>query len=275
MKIVNKILLHALTLTMSIIWLLPVVMTVMNALKTPKDFIMGSFWLPVKEFGFFENVVYAWEVGKLGVGYTSSVIYGLIGASIAILLAALAAYALVVLKVKARLFWFLLIYSGTIFPFQIYLLPLFKLYTGAGLYDTRAGMFLFYAAICIPFCLFVLRNFFTTISKEIVEAAKIDGYSDIAIFMRIYFPLSLSPMAVLLLFQFTWVWNDLLFGMVLTSSNDIRPVMVAMAGMQGIYASASLPAVLTGAVICSIPTIILFFLLRKKFMSGLTIVGNQ
>ncbi len=91
------------------------------------------------------------------------------------ILSALAAYGIVRLRIPRGLFWFLVIYSGTVFPFQMYLIPLFNLYLDTGMYDTRFGMIAFYIAICIPFCTFVMRGFFLTVPWQIQEAAALDG----------------------------------------------------------------------------------------------------
>ena len=104
-------------------------------------------------------------------GFVNSLIYGVVASVGAVILASLAAYGIVRLKIPRGLFWFLLIYSGTIFPFQMYLIPLFNMYLDTGLYDTRLGMIAFYIAICIPFCTFVMRGFFLTVPWEIQEAA--------------------------------------------------------------------------------------------------------
>jgi methylglyoxal synthase len=98
-----------------------------------------------------------------------------------------------------------------------------------GLYDTFLGMILFYIAICIPFCTFIFRNYFLTLPGEVLEAAKLDGCSNLKAYWKIFMPLSKPAIAVLLLFQFTWVWNDLMFGMVLTRSTEVRPIMVGLA----------------------------------------------
>lgn len=259
---------------MALVWLFPLFVTFLNAMKSSHDFVMGYFWQMPTSFSLWSNIAYAWNDGGLGSGVVNSLLYGLIGSFFAIAIAAIAAYALVALNVRAKLFWFLLIYSGTVFPFQIYLIPLFRMFNTFRLYDTHLGLDLFYTAVCIPFCLFVLRNYFTTISSEIPEAARLDGCSEFGVFWRMFIPLAMVPAAVLFLFQFTWVWNDLLFGMTLSTSQSVRPVMVGMAGMQGVYAGTNLPAVLAGAIVTSLPTLVLFFILRKHFMQGLSFISN-
>jgi multiple sugar transport system permease protein len=131
------------------------------------------------------------------------------------------------------------------------------------------GLLLFYTAITIPFAVFVIRNHFSSISYELAEAARLDGASALRIFGQIYAPLSLNAFATVFILQFTWIWNDLLFGLTLSRSADVRPIMTALAGLQGQYASASVPVVLAGSLIVSIPTFVLFFAVQRVFVRGL------
>jgi len=204
----------------------------------------------------------------------NSLFYGLIGAWGAILLSSIAAFSIARLRVKGSLNWFFLIWSGTIFIFQIYLIPLFKMYISTGFYDTFWGMILFYIAICIPFCMFIFRNYFLTLPEDILEAARLDGCSNFKAYWKIYKPLSKPAIAVLFLFQFTWVWNDLMFGMVLTRSINVRPIMVGLAQLQGFRAGSgtNIPSLMAGALIASVSTILLFVFLRRYFIEGMRLI---
>ena len=91
---------------------------------------------------------------------------------------------------------------------------------------------------------------------------------------QIYLPLSVNAFLTVFILQFTWIWNDLLFGLTLSKSANIRPIMTALAGLQGQYASASIPVVLAGALIVSIPTFILFFSVQRIFVRGLSVTGS-
>src|SRR5262249_10201904 len=155
------------------------------------------------------------------------------------------------------LFWFLLIYGGTGFPFQMYLIPLFNLYLDTGMYDTRLGMIAFYIAITLPFFTLLIRRFFLSVPLQIPEAAAVYGASSWQTFWRIMFPMARAPLILLVLIQFTWIWNDLLFGLVLSKSDDVRPVMVALVGMQGVYGATDGPSVIAATLIGGAPTLIL------------------
>ena len=256
------------------VWLFPIGISVMTSFKSSEEYAQTARWELPKQNALIDNLTFAWNTGRLGSSFTRSLIYASVGAAMAILLASLAGYALVQLRIWNAFFWFLLIYSGTIFPFQMYLLPLFYFYQKTHLYDTQTGMILFYTAIAIPFCLFVLRNHFTTISNEIIEAAKMDGLSNFGIYLRMYLPLSIAPMAALFLFQFTWIWNDLLFGITLAKSPDVRPIMAGLASLRGSYSADNTPAVLAGALLASVPTLLIFVLLGRYLLRGMTLTTS-
>lgn len=257
---------------LAIVWLVPFWILIITPMKSFSEYASASQWaLPRNPLEIFHNIVVAWNSAGLGPGFVASLIYGVVGAAIAILCGALGAYAVTRLPVRGPFFWFMLVFSGTIFPFQIYLIPLFKMYTQVGLYDTRLGLILFYSAIATPFCLFVMRGFFSTIPREIEDAARIDGARSFRIWWQMFMPLAKGPIAVLFLFQFTWIWNDLLFGLVLSTSNGIRPIMPSLAGLQGSYSQSGPPVVLAGALVASLPTIILFLFLGRYLLRGLTL----
>ena len=257
-------------LILTVFWLLPLALLAMNAMKSPEDYLMGTGLTPPESFSLFDNLARAWAKG-FGSGFVNSLIYGVVASMVAVILAALAAYGIVRLKIPRGLFWFLLIYSGTVFPFQMYLIPLFNMYLDTGLYDTRLGMIAFYVAITIPFCTFVMRGFFLTVPWQIQEAAAIDGASSWTTFWRIMMPMAKAPLVLLFLIQFTWVWNDLLFGLVLSKSDDVRPIMVALVGMQGVYGATDGPSVIAATLIGSLPTLLLFLFLQRYFVRGLSL----
>jgi multiple sugar transport system permease protein len=253
---------------LALLWLVPVLSTVLVALKSPQDFVSQKFYELPRAFGLFTNLGNAMAQYKIQEHVVSSLIYSGVGAVAAILCASMAGYSIVRLRPPLYFALFLIIYSGTIFPFQMYLIPVYKLYNSIGLYDTRLGMILVYSAICIPFALFVYRGFYTTIPREVEEAAKLDGCGPFRMLFSIFIPNSQAPTAVVALFQATWIWNDLLFGMVLTRKESIRPIMVAVASMMG-FGGTSVPMLMAVVLAISIPTIALFVFLRRYFISGM------
>ena len=260
---------HLVTLLLAAVWILPLYFVLINAATSPEDYRRKEIYEVPNSFALGDNVSAAWEAADLGVSVGSTLLYAAVGGGAAVFLAALAAFAIIALRVRRGFLWFMLLYAGTIFPFQMYLSPLYSAYVDFELYDRRIGLLLFYTAIAIPFAVFVLRNHFTSIPFELLEAARLDGASAWRIFGQIYSPLSLSAFATVFILQFTWIWNDLLFGLTLSRSADVRPIMTALAGLQGQFSSASVPVVLAGALIVSIPTFVLFFAVQRVFVRGL------
>jgi multiple sugar transport system permease protein len=263
-----RILTYLVIASLVLLWLVPVLSTILVSLKTPHDFVSQKFYELPSTFGLLGNLGNAMTQYKIQDHVVSSLIYSIAGAVVAILSASMAGYSIVRLRPRFNFALFLVIYSGTIFPFQMYLIPVYRLYNAIGLYDTRLGMILVYSAICIPFALFVYRGFYTTIPREVEEAAKLDGCGPLRMLFSIFIPNSMAPTAVVALFQATWIWNDLLFGMVLTRKESIRPVMVAVASMMG-FGGTSVPMLMAVVLAISIPTIALFVFLRRYFISGM------
>lgn len=265
---------YLILLVLGAIWIIPLYFVLINAVTSPEEYRDKAIYAVPGEFGLWENITTAWSAAELGVSVGSTFFYATVGAAIGVLLAALAAFSIIALRIKHGFLWFMLLYAGTIFPFQMYLAPLYSMYVNQNLYDTRFGLLILYTAIAIPFAIFVIRNHFTSVPMEISEAARLDGADAVRIFYQIYAPLSLNAFATVFILQFTWIWNDLLFGLTLSRSPEIRPIMTALAGLQGQYASASVPVVLAGALLVSVPTFILFFSVQRVFVRGLS-VTNQ
>ncbi len=251
-------------------WVLPLAIVVLSSMKTPIEQSQSAILaLPENAAMILDNMRSASELSGIGKGILSSLIYAFFGSVTAVIVASSAAYSIAMLKIRFPFFWFLLIYSGTVFPFQMYLMPLFQMYQSVGLYDTRVGMLLFYSAIAVPFCLFVFRNYFIGMQQEVFEAAALDGASSFQIYLRILLPMAKAPALFLFVTQFSWIWNDFLFGQVLAKSDDVRPVMASLAMLSGTYGTGTIPQQMAGALTASIPTLILFFVLQKHFMQGL------
>jgi multiple sugar transport system permease protein len=266
----KKIPLYAVLIALTLLWLLPVASSLLVALKSSQDFVSQTWAdLPTK-INFFTNLATVLREYRLLDNLGSSVLYASVGTVVVILAASMAGYSIVRLRPKFNFLLFLIIYSGTLFPFQMYLIPVYRVFNALGLYDTRTGMILIYSAICVPFSLFVYRGFYTTIPREIEEAAKLDGCGPLRSFVSVFLPQSLPPTAVVALFQATWIWNDLLFGMVLSRTENVRPVMVAVATMTG-YGGGNIPWIMTAVIFTSIPTILLFIFMRRFFIKGMVL----
>lgn len=257
----------ALLVIAALLWLLPSYVVVVNAFTAPEDYSGPSLWFESWAFG--DNVAAAFEAADVGQAMWNSLQYAVVAALLAVFVAAMAAFAVVVMPVRRPTFWFWAIYAGTLLPLQVFLSPLFTGYAATSLYDTQYAMILIYAAIAVPFAFFVVRNFMTTTPREMMEAAQLDGCGWFGMFWRIHLPLAKGALLAAFLFQFLATWNDLLFGITLSSSPNVRPVMAALAELNGQYSSIGPPVLLAAGIVASIPTIVLFFCFQRFFVNGL------
>lgn len=253
-----------------LIWLSPVYLLVINAAKSPAAYNARESWLPT-DFSLIANLSEAVELSGLGESVVSTLLYATVSSAIAVVIGAAAGYAIVVLRLRHGFFWFVFLFGGSIFPIQMILLPLFDGYTRVDLYDERLGLVLIYTAISVPFAAFVMRNFFTGISVSVFEAAVLDGASTFRIFIRMYLPMSFSALVAIFILQATFIWNDLLLGLVLSQSDEVRPIVTTLAGMQNTYGGAQLSTVLAGGLIVSVPTVVLFMFTQRYFSKGLAL----
>ena len=262
----------ALALLFSLLWIVPFYFLAISIFKsTPEYAANPPLAFPEGVAPIVENVRQAWALGNMGQAMANSAFYGTFGAALAVLFAAMAAFAIARLDVPWPSGWFMLIFAGTVFPFQMYLIPLFFGFQKVGLLNSHVGMLLFYTAICVPFPTLVLRNFMSGLPREMDEAARMDGADELTVFARVVLPNVLGPMTAVFLLQFTWIWNDMLFSTVLGNRPETRSIMNALLVFQGSYAATGPNVVLTAALIASVPSLLLFFLLRRHFMQGLQV----
>ena len=254
---------------LAVLWLFPIVISFATAFKLPNDFMTSRFYNIPTVNGLVENLKTAFNRFALMRHFGNSILYAVGGTLVCIVISMMASYGIAIIKPKFSFLIFVLIYMGTVFPFQMYLIPLYKVYIATGLYDTRLGMILLYGTICTPFATFVYRGYFMSIPRDILEASMIDGCSAWNALPRIYLPLLKVPTAVVIVFQAMWIWNDLLFGMVLSQTPSVRPVMVSISQIAG-EGGGNLPVLMSGVFVTSIPTLTLFICLRKYFIQGTT-----
>jgi len=190
-----------------------------------------------------------------------------IGATILpILIASLAAYALAWVDFPGRDYLFLLVVALMVVPLQMALIPMFSLYNNLHLFDTIPGLILFHSAFALPFSIFLLRNFFVGIPKDLMEAARIDGASEWRLFFKVVLPLGLPAIAALGIFQVLFVWNDFLVGFTLAQDNV--PITAALAGQLRQFAS-NLNVVAPAAFFSAIIPLTVFALFQRYFVEGL------
>jgi multiple sugar transport system permease protein len=256
---------------LGMLWLLPVYLLLVNAIRPSTSFDASKIWVPDAHFGLLDNVRLAWDAAGLGPSLLSTLLYSVASPALAVLLGAMAGFAIAVLRVRAGFWWFMLLFGGSVFPTQMLLIPLFLGYSWADLYDRRAGLILVYTAVSVPLAAFVMRNFFTGIAYEIFEAARVDGASIWRVFWRIHLPLAFSALSAVFILEFAFIWNDLLFGLTLSQTDTVRPVMTALSSLSSAYSGTTVPVVLAAGLVMSLPTVLLFLGTQRLFARGLAL----
>ncbi|UQN28923.1 carbohydrate ABC transporter permease [Brachybacterium kimchii] len=262
---------RAALIVLGIIWLVPVYLIVVNAAKTPEVYGATSAWMPSGFAPLLANLSDAWTQGRIADGVLSTTLYSIVSPLIAVVIGASAGFAIVVLRLRHGFAWFVVIFSASVLPMQILLVPLFQGFVAVDLYDTHLGMILVYTVISVPFSAFVMRNFFSGIAAHVFEAAVMDGATTWRIFWRIHLPMSRSALVAVFILQATMVWNDLILGLTLTHSESTRPVMPALSALQSTYGGAAMPTVLAGGLLVSVPTVVLFLITQRAFSKGLAL----
>jgi alpha-glucoside transport system permease protein len=181
-----------------------------------------------------------------------------------VLLGAMAGYALAWLEFPGRDWLFIGVVGLLVVPLQMALIPMFRLYDTVGIYGTVTSIILFHAAFGLPFAIFLLRNFFVGIPKDILESARIDGASELLIFVRLMLPLGLPAIASLAIFQFLWTWNDLIVSL----SFGVQPITVWIYGQLREFGT-SIDVIAPASFISLVVPLCVFFAFQRYFVQGL------
>ena len=247
--------------------LVPLLLMVSNSFRSNADLITDPLGLPAPPTT--ASYAEAWTTGSFATYFGNSLLVTVGAVAISTAVATMAAYALA--RARSRIFRWLesLFLSGLMLPIHLAILPIFYLFDGLGLIDSRAGLMLMYAASGIPFSVFVLTTFFRQLPEELEEAAALDGATSWQTFWRIMVPLVRPALATVAVFRFVPIWNDFLFPLVLLRREDKYTLPVGLTTFFGENAT-NYSAVFAGLVITTIPLIVLFLVATKQIVAGLT-----
>jgi alpha-glucoside transport system permease protein len=266
----GKWLVHITLFILAVIWLTPSVGLLITSFR-PRDAIASSgWWTAFSPARFtFENYIDVLTAQGMDRSFLNSFIITIPGTILPVLLGALAAYAFAWQRFRGRDTLFLLIIALLVIPIQSTLVPVLRLFNTFGLTGSFIGIWIAHTAYGLPFCIYLLRNFFASLPREIFESARIDGANEVIIFSRIVLPLSVPALASLGIFQFMWVWNDLLVALVFIGKPELHPVTVRIQALLGTYATEWHIMSAAAFVSMSMPLLV-FFALQRYFVTGLT-----
>ncbi len=215
---IQEIVKYAALTALTVVWLVPVLAALLTSFRTMDDITINGFWSIPQSLS-LDNFSKAWTNARVSKYLLNSFIITIPSLFAMLFLSSLSAFALARFKFRGNLFFYFMYVAGTMLPFQILLLPVFRLTNFLGLYDTYGALILIHTAFQLGFCTFVMRNFMRTVPEEILDAARVDGCSEFRIYWQIMLPLSLPSLAALATLEFTWVFNDFLWAIILISSD--------------------------------------------------------
>ena len=263
--------LHAALILITLIWMLPTVSLLVNSFRPESEILTSGWWnafqLPF-EFT-LQNYQDVLTQENMGRSFINSLMIAIPATVIPIMVAAYAAYAFAWMDFPGRNALFILVVGLLVVPLQSALIPVLQLTTGLNLTGTFAAVWLAHTGFGLPFAIFLLRNFFGQLPKEMFESAYLDGASPTTAFFRLVLPLSVPAIASLVIFQFMFVWNDLLVALILVGGTpDVAPITVSIANL--IQSRGQGWHLLTAAAFISmILPLIVFFSLQRYFVRGI------
>ena len=249
-------------------WMVPALGLAVASLRPGVDNARSGWWTlfttPARVTA--ENYANLLDNPRMVQSFWNTVTISIPATLLVVVIAALAAYAFAWMKFRGRDIYFLLVVGLLVVPLQVALIPVADLYGRLGLYGRIPGVVLFHVAFGLPFAIFLLRNFFAGIPADLLEAARLDGASEWTIFSRVVLPLGVPAIASLAIFQFLWVWNDLLVGLVF-ASRDAAPLTVAIREQTRQFGS-NIDIIAPGAFLSMVVPLIVFFAFQRFFVQG-------
>lgn len=268
-----RVIVYIVLILSTFLWLVPILTALITSVRTFDDILVNGF-MSLPENITFVNFITAWERGGLKHYLPNSFIITLPSLFLTLLLSSFGAYALARFKFKGNRLLFYTFVGGMLLPFQVLMLPVFRLTDRLGLYDTYWGLIGIHTAFQLGFCTFMLRNYMRTVPGEIIEAARMDGSSELRIWAQIMLPLTMPAIAAIATLEFTWIFNDYLWAIVLLRSDSLKPITAGLATLQGQFVT-DWPVIVAGALMGTVPTLLAFLFLQRYFIEGLTLGSTK
>ncbi len=266
-NLLRRSLVHLALLAVAVFWLVPTLGLFVTSLRPVETYGRSGWWTALTKpaeltmgsyRSFFEN-------SELVDSVWNTVLITVPSAVLVVLIASMAGYAFAWIKFPGRDLLFLVVVGLLVVPLQMALIPVFQLYNRLDISGIPA-VILFHVAFGLPFAVFLLRNFFASLPRDLFEAARLDGASEWRIFLRIVLPLGAPAIAALGIFQFLWVWNDLLVALIF--AGDSPPLTVAIGRRLGQFGS-NIGVIAPAAFISMAVPLVVFFAFQRHFEAGL------
>ena len=259
---------NILLLVVGVIWLIPTLGLLITSLIVPSQISSVGWWKVFANPSLlsWENYRTVFSDHAITTALLTTFEIAIGGTLLPLFVGAMAAYAFAWLDFPGRDWIFIGVVASIVVPYQMALIPIFSIYNHLSLFDTVIGIVLFHTAFGLPFAIFLLRNYFLGIPKELMEAARIDGASELRIFLRVIIPLGLPALASLAIFQFLWTWNDLLVA--LTFGRTTQPITVAIFTQLREFGS-NINIIAPASFLSLVVPLAVFFAFQRYFAQGL------
>ncbi|MGQ4388119.1 carbohydrate ABC transporter permease [Streptomyces sp. SAS_270] len=255
-------------LLVGLFWLVPTIGLLLSSLRKPEDMGASGWWKVLSEpsqltVDSYQKLL---ENSDITGSLVNTVLITVPATLLVVVIGSLAGYAFAWMEFPGRDWWFLAVVGLLVVPVQVALIPIAELFGKLGIFGTIFGVVLFHTGFGLPFAIFLLRNFFAEIPRELLEAARLDGAGELRLFARVVMPLGGPAIASLGIFQFLWVWNDMLVALVFSNA-DSQPITVALQTQVRQFGN-NIDVLAPGAFISMVIPLAVFFAFQRQFVSG-------
>ena len=265
----------------AIVWIFPILWTIWTSLRPYQDIIEDGVFSWPRHLN-LDNYLQALRQMNIEKYLINSFIVAIPAVILTLFFGSLLAFVVTRYSFRFNLYLLLLFTAGNLLPVQLVYAPLFKMYIYIGdffgnrnlLYDQYWGLILIHVAFQVGFATFVLSSYMKTIPKEISESALVDGASVFRHYFSVILPLLRPPLAALSVLMTTWIYNEFFWALVLMKTDGKRPVTAALGRLRGEFIT-DWNLLAAGAVMAALPTLIIFFILKRQFVSGLTLGSTK
>ena len=271
MKHLRSVPLHTVVVAVTLVWLLPTVGVLVSSFRPPREVTSSGWWTaltPPFEFTLqnYQRVLGAYNMGR---SFLNSLFITIPATVIPIMVASYAAYAFAWMRFWGREILFTIVVASLVIPLQMTLIPILRLFTDWGLVGTFPAVWLAHTGYGLPLTIYLLRNFMGALPRDLLESAYIDGAGPLTVFFRLIFPLSVPVIASLVIFQFLWVWNDLLVALIYVGGTPaVAPITVTVSNL--VNSLGQNWQLLTAAAFISMALpMVVFFALQQYFVRGI------
>ncbi|MFG3529377.1 carbohydrate ABC transporter permease [Streptomyces sp. NPDC047917] len=252
----------------ALFWLMPTIGLLLSSLRGADDIAATGWWkvFTAPSELTFDNYSRLLDNPTITHSLLSTVMITVPATLLVVVIGSLAGYAFAWMEFPGRDWWFLVVVGLLVVPVQVALVPVSKLFGAVGIFETTFGVIIFHTAFGLPFAIFLLRNFFAEIPRELLEAARLDGAGEIRLFTRVVMPLGGPAIASLGIFQFLWVWNDMLVALIFADSGS-PPITVALQQQVRQFGN-NIDVLAPGAFVSMVIPLAVFFAFQRQFVSG-------